>query len=250
MVIFFAALVMSIASGHLLVIPAQSMDGKPDKSALSGPPPTPRAVLQLHHVALDSDSLIAALKNADPLVRGVAAGMLAEDKETAAIPSIRMTLEGERNQQTRINIASALAELGDNEGTAALRSICLNTSALDAFRLEAAIQLRPYSRDCVASVKDIAWSSSEPDVRLGAMSQLQQDKESSPEDQRSLLALEVHALDDPNPTIRMVAADGLAKTGDPLVLPLLRKKMESETDEIVKSDMSRDIEALARAIPK
>jgi hypothetical protein len=35
-----------------------------------------------------------------------------------------------------------------------------------------------------------------------------------------------------------------------LVLPLLRKKMESETDEIVKSDMSRDIEALARAIPK
>jgi HEAT repeat protein len=65
-----------------------------------------------------------------------------------------------------------------------------------------------------------------------------------------LLALEVHALDDPNPTIRMVAADGLAKTGDPLVLPLLRKKMESETDEIVKSDMSRDIEALARAIPK
>ena len=245
-----AALAMFIASVHLLVVSAQSMDGQKEVLLGSGPMPTPSAVLQLHHVALDSESLVAALKSPEPLVRGLAAVVLAENGDAGAIPPMKESLARESDQQARINIAKALAELRDSDGIAALRSVCLDTKALQAYRLEAAMEIRPYSRDCLASVADIAWSSPEPDVRLEALNQLQREKEPLRGHEGSLLALEIHALNDSNPTVRMVAADGLAKAGDPSVLPLLRQKMEGESDGTVKSRMQRDIGALAGAAPK
>src|ERR1700757_1227436 len=85
-------------------------------SKQSAPIPTFGELLRRHNIELTQSALIAALKNPDPDVRDLAAQKLAEDGATEATPAIIQALAAERVPWTRMNIALALAEMGESIG--------------------------------------------------------------------------------------------------------------------------------------
>jgi hypothetical protein len=115
----------------------------------SGPLPTFGELLRRHNIELTQSALIAALKNPDPEVRDLAAQKLAEDKATEAIPAIMQALSSEKVPQTRMNVAFALAVMGESVGFDTLEDNCKNSNAAAEnssifCRISAQIQPREY----------------------------------------------------------------------------------------------------------
>ena len=94
-------------------------------------------LLRAHGVELKEPSLVNALKNRDASVRYLAAMQLAEDKAVDAIPAIEQALAVEKESRARVNIALALALLGDKAGNTELDAICSNKTFVPEFRLYA-----------------------------------------------------------------------------------------------------------------
>ena len=79
-----------------------------------GPLPTFGELLKRHNIQLTQPALVDALRNTDPEVRDLAANKLAEDKAVETIPAIKDALASEKVPWTRMNIALALAEMGES----------------------------------------------------------------------------------------------------------------------------------------
>src|SRR5260370_9412407 len=85
-------------------------------SASGGALPTVAELLKRHNVELTQSALVGALRNPDPEVRYLAAQKLAEDKAVETIPQIMDALASEKVPLTRMNIAFALAQFGEETG--------------------------------------------------------------------------------------------------------------------------------------
>ena len=88
--------------------------------------PTFGELLRRHNIELTQSALIAALKNPDPEVRYLAASKLAEDRASEAIHEIKQALASEKVPWTRMNIAFALAGMGESVGFDTLEDNCKN----------------------------------------------------------------------------------------------------------------------------
>ena len=73
-------------------------------------------LLKRPNIELTQQGLVDALRNTDPEVRSLAAHKLAEDKAVETIPAIKDALATEKVPWTRMNIALALAEMGESIG--------------------------------------------------------------------------------------------------------------------------------------
>lgn len=88
-----------------------------------GRSPTTGELLQQHNIPLTEAALVAALQGSDTEVRRLAALMLAENRAKDTIPSITQALAREKVPVNQVDIAFALAQLGEPKGFATLRSV-------------------------------------------------------------------------------------------------------------------------------
>jgi HEAT repeat protein len=96
-----------------------------------------KELLQERKIELTEDSLVSALRNPDSHTRYLAALVLAEDKVKDAVPAITEALEKEDNPETHVNMALALAQLGSDRGTDALKGACTDAHMSPMFRVYA-----------------------------------------------------------------------------------------------------------------
>ena len=101
-------------------------------------PPTFEQELTRLGISLTNPSLILALRNEKPEIRGLAAAELAEMKAVEALPDILRAANDERVELTQVNIAAAATWLGSSEGTSLLVRMCQNRG------------LQPYTRQNAA----------------------------------------------------------------------------------------------------
>ena len=88
-------------------------------------PPTIEAELNRYGVPVTQLGLRSALRDNRPEVgRSLAAGELAEIKDTSSVPLILKTLEAEKDPSVRFNMATALVSLNSQVGNRVLAHMC------------------------------------------------------------------------------------------------------------------------------
>jgi HEAT repeat protein len=199
--------------------------------------------LKRHGIEVTEKGLVSALKNPDPEIRDNAAQELADRKAAAAIPAITGALAVEKDPELQVNLAYALARLGDRDGFVALQHFCDTASASP--RLKAALYLLTSFNDesCFGAVESVLQSESERDHAfvVNAMSLVPRFHQLPASDEQRLIVLTVKQLEDPDATVRMTASEVLAKVGDAAVVPSLQKAIADETDQVARSWMQREL---------
>jgi HEAT repeat protein len=217
--------------------------------AQNGPPPTFTELLQQHHVALTKTGLLDALRSPEAEVRDLAAAKLAEDKTEDAIPAITQALAAEYVSGTKVNIAFALAQLGNEVGTSTLKETCHKSEINQGLRVRAALYMLDLkSNACLPDVLDLLQSQDEDDAgyRMEALSLVPRFKDVSKDDSQELLAITLRSLEDATPAVRMSASDALARLRDATAIPYLRSAIAAEQDEVVRAQMETALQWLQR----
>jgi HEAT repeat protein len=212
--------------------------------------PTVGEVLERHNIQLTLPALVDALRNADPEVRYLAAQKLAEDRATDAIPAIGQALASEKVPWTRMNIALALAEMGESIGFDTLEDNCKNRDASGAIRTRSAEYLLRFNRDsatCLSSLLDLLKGGSNGD-RMAAAELLPRYHGLSKEDSEKAFAGLVEALHTSGPAARMAAGQALAQLGDTRGIAELKRAIGGEQDQLVRSRLEEDLGILRNKI--
>jgi HEAT repeat protein len=218
-------------------------------SVRRGGPRSTNELLVEHHVKLTTESLVRALKSSDAEVRYLAAEKLAEDGVKDAIPSITEALSAEKVPGSRVNIAFALAQLGENKGAAALESECNNDNVPGYVRMRAVRYLLDmHMSGCLNAVLNLAESKVDPDSRIQAISLLPSFQHSSKEDSQRIFDVLVGALRDPTPAVRLEGSVALGAFGNTSAVPYLEGAINSEEDEVVRGQMQGSLEVLRRQV--
>ncbi len=219
------------------IIPAQ-------EGAINGNPvvDTP---LQDHHIALTKDALLTALRNPVPGVRSAAALVLAAHGEKDAVPSILEALATETFQGTRISLASAAAELGADDGIAALRSMCGNTSWSAGLRMSAAWAMILRGReDCLGNVLDVIRFHDDSQAVVAALNFLPRFKHVPAQEMQEIRNLVRMSLRSGTPWVRREASSALRQWGDAAALEELRSALAVESDDTVRAVVAGDLKSL------
>jgi HEAT repeat protein len=206
-------------------------------------------LLQEHGIELTESALVSALSNSDASVRYLAAMKLAEDKTADAIPAIEQALALEKVPRDRVNMALALALLGAQIGNAELKKVCVNKSFPAEFRLYAVrymFDLRvEKDEDCLKAAEDIAESkNSDFGARVSALELLSRFRGLTAQESQNVLALVAGRLEDPEPVVRMAAAQSLAELGAASAIPFLEGAVKRESDESVRSVLEASLQKL------
>lgn len=178
-------------------------------------PPGPSDVLRGLKIGLDHASLCKALEDPRPNVRSLAATQLAEDRDKAAIPELKLALDRETATYTAYNLASSLVTLGSAAGQERLNLVCLDTGSPTALRTGSAELLASVAHDfgCSPYMVDLISSPNET-AKNEALRYLTR----VPASYKTLAAfgppLLAVATSDPNPTSRDLAARALIQLGD------------------------------------
>jgi hypothetical protein len=156
------AFVVAVALGLVSMLPVSAQIGA---VPVNGRGPTLAERLQQHNIALTTSALVAALRSSDTEVRELAALKLAEDGAKETIPSIEEALTAETAPRAKVNIAFALAQLGNQRGTSALAGTCHNAALKPGPRLLAAQYMLDLSSNaCLTAVLDVLQSRDEDDA--------------------------------------------------------------------------------------
>jgi len=212
-----------------------------------GSPPTAAQILAQHHVSLSRDGLVSALRSDDAEIRSLAAEQLAVQGAEDSIPSVVEALEAEKIPKTRVDIAFALAQMGDERGIRALRQDCDNTTLPMYLRLSAASYLL-YVRDqsCLRTVVEGLQPSYESGTRIQALSLIPRFKGLSASESAGLRVLVLKSLRDQDPAVRLVASDTIRILGDLTAIPSLEAAISAEADVEIRTQMESDLRALQR----
>jgi HEAT repeat protein len=219
-------------------------------SVANGRLSTIEETLKQHNVAVTKPALLNALSSPDAEVRYLAAQKLAEDKDKEAIPEIARALDSETVPSTQINIAFALAQLGDDRGFTALSKSCDDQKIQAGLRVRAAGYLLSLNNEsCLKAVMTVLRSDADFDSRMFALSLLGRFHHISDEDSKSMCAAAVKSLTDPTPAVRISASTTLVTLGNPAAIPALERAVASETDQAVKNQMKSNLERLQQSHP-
>ena len=206
--------------------------------------------LELRHVALTTESLIAALKNPDAVVRALAAGKLREDSMVdgndlkGAIPALAAALAAEKEPDAKIHMATALAGLGDVRGSTVLAHMCYDRDLGNRVRLEAAdFLLSVGSQECHDAVVSIAMLG-EPIEKAGAFNVLQRFRQLSPRKRVSDVEIMCRGLTDANVNVREAAGNALGFFGEQSAIQCLRDAITHEPKDYVRLVMQGSIDRL------
>ncbi len=230
----------------MVLILAATLAGAQQASESKGPLPTFGELLRQHNVQLTEPALVDALKNADPEVRDLAAQKLAEDKAYNAIPAIHAALASENMPWTRMNIAFALAQLGEASGFDALERNCKDRQAPTGIRTRSAEYLLRFDRasaacfDALLGILETGTNGYKAEVAslLPKFGQLPAE-----ETEKGFAGL-VQALHAPSASVRMAAGQALAQLGDRRAIAELRDAAASEREPAVRSRIEGDLKML------
>ena len=215
--------------------------------------PTVAELLQKRGIALNSSALVAALQSQEAEVRELAAQKLAEDKAKDSIPSIEQALAAETQKGTKLNIAFALGQLGDEKGTNALTDACRNSALNTGLRLRAVRYLLNLDNEvCLSAVVDLLESQREGDsnYRAEALSLLPSFKRGSTADSQKVLLAVYANLTNPAPDVRLSASDVLSRLGDARAIPHLQNAIAAEHDDEVRSQLTNALQRLQKSLEK
>lgn len=208
-------------------------------SAFGSRPETIAEALERHHVGLTRAALIHALRNSDPEIRGLAASQLAEEKATEAVPAMVGVLRGEHVPLTKVNIAFALARLGNETGVKTLESACHQSETVAGVRMTAAMYMVNFLHKnlCFADVLDVLDSREDDRAgdRVQALSLVPSFKGLSEDESERLLTATVNSLQDTSASVRIGASDVLVRLGDVTAVPYLQEAISVEQDEGVRN---------------
>jgi HEAT repeat protein len=201
--------------------------------------------LRRHNVALTKDSLVAALRSSDDEVRALAALQLAQDKAIDTVPFVAEALASEKVARTLLDIAIALAQLGDKRGSAALTAMCEDNHANASLRLAATINLLNLGDDsCWSVVLEILQSTADHDYVTSALVLVPRFQHIDKADLRMLFELVVRALGDEEPNVRINAGYALVKLGNVSAVPYLETAIANEHEDAVRSQLQADLRKL------
>jgi HEAT repeat protein len=213
----------------------------------NGRMPTLAEQLQQHKIALTRKALTSALRNADAEIRELAALKLAEDGAKESIPVMEDAFAVESSEGAKVNIAFALAQLGDENGIVALTNACRDSALGTGSRLQAVrYTLDLNNNSCMTVVVAILRSHSEDDAtyRMEALSLIPSFKHVSREDSQELLQSALGNLTDPTPAVRISAGDALARLGDIAAVPYLNDAAARDPDEMVRTQLESAMQRL------
>lgn len=234
---------MFLYESFVTLILAVALVGSQPTSQDNGPGPTFGELLKRHNIQLTQQGLVDALRNTDPEVRYLAAHKLAEDKAVETIPAIKDALASEKVPWTRMNIALALAEMGESIGFDTLEDNCKNKGTSGAIRTRSAEYLLRFNRDsatCLSGVLDLLKGGSNGD-RMAAAELLTRYHKLSKEDSETVFTGLVQALHAPDPAVRMAAGQALADLGDTRGIAELERAVGGEQDQLVRSRLEEDL---------
>lgn len=201
--------------------------------------------LQRHHIALTTTALVGALRSSDADVRWLAAQKLANDRASDSIPAIKKALAVERVPATKVNIAYAVAQMGEAKGLAALKSTCFDANVRGYLRMLAALyMLNLHNEECLSAAVTILQSKADPDSRVQALSLLPRFQNASVAYSRKISSLILVTLADRTPAVRIAASNALSTLGSTSAIPYLQRAIASERDEVVRSSMQTDLKKL------
>lgn len=216
-------------------------------SPSSGHFATSRELLKDRHIELTTPALIAALQNPDSHVRYLAALMLAEDKATTATPAISDALAAEKDPETRVNIAFALAQLGDDRGFAALESACNDANTPALIRMYSTKYLLDLNHEsCLNSAIAVAESKEDSGARVTGLSLLPRFHHLSSSNSQRVRDTILNALLDRGLRVRVAAIDALGLLRDASALPHLEQAL-SDRDPAARIAASNAIRTLGDA---
>jgi HEAT repeat protein len=203
--------------------------------------------LQSHHIELTRPAVVKALRNQDPEVRSLAAQKLAELNATETVPAIMDSLVVEKKPAIRVNIAFALAQLGETRGFDALQDACRDPGTRPDLRVLAARYMRDLKHEdatCRSALVDMLQSPADPDARAQAASLLPRFQDLSPQESQKILQGVLKALEAPEPAVRLAASHALNEMGNKSAIPDLQKAVANEQDKSVRSQLQTDLQEL------
>ena len=232
----------ALAAGWMLVMVLHCQQFPPP--SVTGGPPTVRQLLQQHNVPLTKEGLLRALRSTDAAVRYLAAEKLAEDRAYDTAPIVKEIFEKEGVMEARVNIALALAQLGDVSGKEALRFTCSSEDLPVYIRTRAAGYLLDLgSESCLAAILGIL-PSGDQDSKLQCLSLLPSFHHMTQMQFRQVLDAVNTSLSDQSPTVRINATIALGNLHSKAAIPYLQTAIRQESDEQVRSAMQNALQRL------
>ena len=233
-----------------LILAVTLVGSQPIPQENGGALPTFGELLKRHNIQLTQPALVDALRNTDPEVRDLAANKLAEDKAVETIPAIKDALASEKVPWTRMNIALALAQMGESIGFETLEDNCKNKDTSVNVRLRSAEYLLRFNRDsttCLGGVLDLLKGGSNGD-RMAAAELSPRYHNLSQEDSEKVFTGLAESLHAPDPSVRMAAGRALADLRDTRGIAELGRAIGSEQDQFVRSRLEEDLGILRNKI--
>ena len=242
---FGKGLVGSLACAFALafaVVPAVQVGGSPLTSLADA--------LRAKGIDLSRPSLLAALHNSDPAVRGLAANKLAENHDAEALPAIKEALSVEKDPRARINFGLALRTLHDPGGLTVLHSICVDrSSSIDT--IVAVVQelsiMNESSEPCVKPILTFLNTHNDSESRARSLNALPDLYPwVTPVLAEKILRMLLDMLSDPDPYVRMQTAQSLVQIGLPSSAGPIRAQMLRETDLNIRDSLQTALDMLVR----
>jgi HEAT repeat protein len=199
--------------------------------------------LKQHHVDMTEAGLVHALRSTDEQVRYLAALRLAEEGDTRSIPAVTTALESENVESTRVNLAIALAQMGQERGDKELTSACERSDLPGFLRARAAGYLLDEGKEvCLSAALEML--SADADSRIQALSLLPRYRALSNVQSREILESVVRCLVDETPAVRIAASAALSEVAKQSAIPYLENAMASEHDDAVRLQIRAKLESL------
>jgi HEAT repeat protein len=206
-------------------------------------------VLKRYQIAITERALISALFNDSPVVRSLAAEVLAKRWPKTSRQPIEQALEREMDDSTRIRMAYFLAEIGDDAGRQVLIGECHRVGAWGSMRIFAARELATLNDDsCIDAVIDVLRSPTDPldtnakyeaikliPAIIGHLGQKGSDE---------AIDLVANALGDPAPNVRSIASGSLVRLKCVNAILKLEAAIASEEENDIRIAMENDLTQL------
>lgn len=196
-------------------------------------------------IPLTDDCLLVALHSQNHEVRNLVAGEVAHQQIKQAIPVIEQLLANETKLHCRIQLASDLTVLGDQQGTKTLAGYCTNAAEPIWARLDAARGLQAdLKQQSCPEVLIAALHERESSYRAQALQLIPHSIDLSATDFLQLHTLLLKSLSDQDRLVRIIAAQTVAKMNDVSAIPALQAALAGETDPDVRSAMNAGVKSL------
>src|SRR5579884_3414783 len=212
--------------------------------AISGPGVTFAQALAKHHIALSEASLLEALRNSDMDVRWLAASqLLTVNHDLDAIPSVEDALRREEIVHTKLNMASALAQAGDELGISTLYDACQDTQLDMSMRVRSAEYLLQLGNErCLETVIEaIEMTDESGNPREVALSLVPRFTHLSEADAERLTHAIVDDLASTDAALRAAGSHALAAWAKTSAIGDIERAIRNETNDTVRSEMQMDL---------